>query len=108
MAAVAADFVDMMYFNGELLNDIITNEEFVFLKKQEESRTQLCEMTKLYEELNPKDAIDDKPEKFLKAFFRKTQILFDFQGILSLVIEEKANKKTSNLLSISPLNIIRI
>lgn len=31
MAAVAADFVDMMYFNGELLNDIITNEEFVFL-----------------------------------------------------------------------------
>jgi len=34
VAAVAADFIDTMFFDGKLLNDVITNDEFVFLVKQ--------------------------------------------------------------------------
>lgn len=31
VAAVAADFIDLMYFNGELLNEAASSEEFAFL-----------------------------------------------------------------------------
>ena len=31
VATVAADFIDMMYFNGELLNEAASSEEFAFL-----------------------------------------------------------------------------
>ena len=31
VAAIAADFIDAMCFDGVLLNDVVTSEEFVFL-----------------------------------------------------------------------------
>ncbi len=60
----------------------------------------MIELSKLYGQINTGELQEEKIEKFVKAFFRKTQVIFDFQGILGLVIEgelKKAGTSHANL-----------
>ena len=53
-------------------------------------------MTKLYDSISSDEVLDEKVEKFVNAFFKKTQIIFDFQGMIGLVMEKAAQKRGSN------------
>ena len=67
----------------------------------------MVELAKLYELLNPGQIQDEKIEKFAKAFLRKTQIIFDFQGIITLVIDQRPLKISSNYFLFFKLNFLK-
>ena len=53
------------------------------------------EMTKLFDGISGDEVLDENVEKFVAAFFKKSQILFDFQAIYGLVTEKFAQKRGS-------------